>query len=71
MKEKPKIMLFWKDEKNDYSRIYTSEEVIKDLQGRIDKAIEKLNDSFDYTDSDFESMRFQNDIINILKGEEK
>lgn len=40
------------------------------LQKRIEKAIEILNSSDNYTDSDFESMEFQRDIISVLKGEE-
>lgn len=40
------------------------------LQKRIDKAIEILNSRDNYTDSDFESMEFQRDIISVLKGEE-
>lgn len=39
------------------------------LEEIINKAIEKLNDNHEYCDSDFESMRFQNDIIEILKGD--
>lgn len=41
----------------------------QDLQERIDKAINILENDIDYDDSDFESRRFQRDIIRVLKGE--
>ena len=40
----------------------------KQLKEKIDKAIEILQDSSSYDDDDFESMRFQNDLLKILKG---
>ena len=40
------------------------------LKQRIDKAIKILNDRFEYDDGDFESMRFQNDVIKTLQGED-
>lgn len=53
-----------------YDYITNLQEENDKLQGRIDKAIELLQDrNSNYDDGDFESMRFQNDIINILKGD--
>ena len=40
------------------------------LSNEIDKAIKILNDRVEYDDGDFESMRFQNDVIKALQGED-
>lgn len=40
------------------------------LESKINKAIELLNNCIDYDDGDFESGRFQEDVIKILKGDE-
>ena len=44
-------------------------ETIDFYKTRIKKAIKELNNR-DYNDGDFESMRFQNNVINILEGDE-
>lgn len=53
---------------NSYNKLakYSS-----DLENRINKAIELLEDRTNYCDVDFESMRFQNDVIKVLQGSDK
>lgn len=45
-------------------------ETIGFYKARIKKAIKELNNR-DYDDGDFESMKFQNHVINILEGDEE
>ena len=53
------------------AEIYKNEQLqqkVRQLETNIAEAIKLLLDNTaDYTDGDFESMRFQNDIVKILK----
>lgn len=42
-----------------------------ELLKRTDKAIEILQDNSSYDDSDFEGMKFQNDLLEILRGKDE
>lgn len=65
---KPKIAPYCGDMFIDVEMEYLMR---KDLQQRIDKAIKILQDSSSYDDSDFEGMKFQNDLLEILRGNDE
>lgn len=56
--------------KNKYKSIVTDfQKALEKKNKKIDKAIDLCNHCDAYTDGDFESMKFQDDIIKILKGD--